>query len=210
MAETYPLALPTHTGIARVRLIARDVVGVSTSPFNFKQQVYRHQGQRWEADITLPSMKREDAELWSAFLLRLRGAYGTFLLGDPNGGTPRGSASTTPGTPVVAGGSQTGDELDIDGCPTSATGYLKAGDYIQLGSGSSARLHKVLEDVNTDGTGAATLNLWPKITTAPSDNATVTVNNAQGLFRLASNETMWDIDQASIYGITFGAVEAIS
>lgn len=210
MAETYPLALPTHTGIARVRLIARDVVGVSTSPFNFTQQVYRHQGQRWEADISLPPMQRADAEQWAAFLLRLRGAYGTFLLGDPNGSTPRGSASATPGTPLVNGASQTGDELDIDGLPVSATGYLKAGDYIQLGSGSTATLHKVLEDVNSDGSGEATLNLWPKVRTAPSDDATVTVSNAKGKFRLASNETTWDIDQASIYGITFGAVEALS
>ena len=210
MAESYPLALPTHTCIARVRLIARDVVGVSTSPFNFTQQVYRHQGQRWEADISLPPMQRADAEQWAAFLLRLRGAYGTFLLGDPNGSTPRGSASATPGTPLVNGASQTGDELDIDGLPVSATGYLKAGDYIQLGSGSTATLHKVLEDVNSDGSGEATLNLWPKVRTAPSDDAAVTVSNAKGNFRLASNETTWDIDQASIYGITFGAVEALS
>ena len=210
MAETYPLALPTHTGIARVRLLARDVVGVSTSPFNLTQQVYRHQGQRWEADISLPPMQRADAEQWAAFLLRLRGQYGTFLLGDPNAATPRGSASTTPGTPVVNGASQTGDELNIDGLPVSATGYLKAGDYIQLGSGATATLHKVLQDVDSNGSGEATLNLWPKVRTAPSDNATVTVSNAQGNFRLASNETMWDIDQASIYGITFGAIEALS
>ena len=155
-------------------------------------------------------MQRADAEQWAAFLLRLRGAYGTFLLGDPNGSTPRGSASATPGTPLVNGASQTGDELDIDGLPVSATGYLKAGDYIQLGSGSTATLHKVLEDVNSDGSGEATLNLWPKVRTAPSDDATVTVSNAKGNFRLASNETTWDIDQASIYGITFGAVEALS
>lgn len=209
MAESYPLALPTHTGIARIRLVARDVVGVSTSPFNFKQQVYRHQGQRWEADITLPPMKRADAEQWAAFLLRLRGAYGTFLLNDPLNATPRGSASTNAGTPLVAGELQTGDELNIDGCPASATGYLKAGDYIQLGSGATATLHKVLEDVDTDGSGAATLNLWPKVRTAPADDATVTVSSAKGNFRLSSNETMWDIDQASIYGITFAAIEAL-
>lgn len=210
MAESYPLALPTHTGIAQIRLIARDVVGVSTSPFTFAQQIFRHQGQRWEADITLPPMARADAEQWASFLLRLRGQYGTFLLGDPANATPRGSAATAPGTPVVNGAGQTGDELTIDGIPTSGSDYLKAGDFIQLGSGATATLHKVLEDVAIDGSGDATLNLWPKIRTAPSDNATVTVSNAKGNFRLSSNETMWDINNASIYGITFGAVEALS
>jgi len=210
MAESFPLSLPTHTGIAQIRLLARDVVGVSTSPFNLKQQIFRHPGQRWEADVTLPPMQRADAEQWAAFLLRLRGQYGTFLLGDPANATPRGTASATPGTPVVNGASQTGDELNIDGLPTSETGYLKAGDYIQLGTGATATLHKVLEDVDSNASGEATLNLWPQVRTAPADNAAVTVSNAQGNFRLASNETMWDINNATLYGITFGAVEALS
>lgn len=208
MAESYPLNTP-NSNIAKVKLVARTAVAISASPFTYAQQVYRHQGQSWEADISLPAMKREDAEYWVSFLLRLRGQYGTFLLGDPSGGTPRGSASVDAGTPVVSGASQTGDYLEIDGLPLSATGYLKAGDYIQLGSGSTATLHKVLEDVDSDALGAATLNLFPAVRTAPDDNDPVVVSNAKGNFRLASNETMWDIDTATIYGITFGAVEAI-
>lgn len=208
MAESYPLNIP-NTNIARVRLIARNAVAITASPFTFKQQVYRHQGAGWEADISLPAMKREDAEAWVAFLLRLRGQYGTFLLGDPNCVTPRGSAASAPGTPLVAGGSQTGDELNIDGLPVSATGYLKAGDYIQLGSGATATLHKVLEDVDSNASGEATLNIFPSIKSSPSDNSAVTVSNAKGNFRLNSNETMWDINEAAIYGITFGAVEAV-
>lgn len=208
MAESYPLSMPTGN-IARIRLIGKSVVGISESPFTFAQQVYRHQGQGWEADISLSNMKREDAEAWVSFLLRLRGQYGTFLLGDPNGVTPRGSASTTAGAPVVKGASQTGDYLNIDGLPTSVTGYLKAGDYVQLGSGSTATLHKVLEDVNSDASGNATLNLFPAIRTAPADNAPITVSNCKGNFRLNVNETSWDINTMSVYGITFGAVEAI-
>ena len=207
MAESYPLNLPAG-GITSVRLIARNAIGVSASPFTGSQQVYRHQNQSWEADLSLPPMKRVDAEAWASFLLRLRGQFGTFLLGDPNCSTPQGSASATPGTPLVNGASQTGDELNIDGLPASATGYLKAGDYIQLGSGATATLHKVLEDVNSDGSGEATLNLFPRVRTAPADNASVTVSDAKGVFRLSGNETSWSIDQAGIYGMTFGAVEA--
>lgn len=209
MAETYPLALPTVTGIAKVRMVARDTVGVSASPFTGKQQVYRHPAQMWEADITLPAMKRDEAETWNAFLLRLRGQFGTFLLGDPNGATPRGSAASSAGTPRVRGANQTGDELNIDGLPISTTGYLKAGDYIQLGTASDSTLHKVLEDVNSNSSGQATLNLWPRVRTAPADNALITVSDAKGVFRLSSNESGWDINEASIYGVTFGAVEAL-
>jgi len=207
VAESYPLNLPAG-GIASVRLIARDAVGVSVSPFTGTQQIFRHQGQTWEADISLPPMTRDESESWASFLLRLRGQYGTFLLGDPNAATPRGSASATPGTPVVNGASQIGDELNIDGLPASATGYLKAGDYIQIGSASTATLHKVLEDVNSNASGEATLNLWPRVRTAPNDNDPITVSNAKGVFRLAANDSGWTINQAGIYSITFGAVEA--
>lgn len=209
MAETYPLTFPTQTGIARVEITATDVVSVSKSPFTLAQQVVRHAGARWSATITIPPTKREDAEYWNSFLLRLRGQYGTFLVGDPNGATPRGSAASTPGTPVVNGASQTGNELAIDGLPASATGYLKAGDYIQLSSGATAKLHKVLEDVNSNASGEATLNLWPDLRSSPADGATVVVSSAKGVFRLASNDAIWNINNAGFYSISFAAVEAL-
>lgn len=206
MAISYPLSLPTQAGIAKVRLIANDVVAVSQSPFTAAQQVYKYTGQFWEADITLPPMKRADAEYWISFLLKLAGPYGTFLLGDPNGGTARGAAT---GTPLVNGGSQTGNELITDGWTNSTTGILKAGDYIQLGTGSSSQLYKVLDDVNSDGSGNATLTVWPDLRSAPANNAAITVSNPKGVFRLASGQATWDISEASIYGITFGAREAL-
>lgn len=209
MAISYPLSLPTASGIARVNLRAVNAVSISESPFTFKQQVIAHTGQRWEAEISMPPMQRADAEQWISFLVSLNGVKGTFLLGDPNASTARGSASTTPGTPVVNGADQTGDSLTIDGCPASATGYLKAGDYIQLGGGSTATLHKVLTDVDTNGSGQATLDVWPYIRTAPADDATVVVSDAKGLFRLGSNQTDWAINEAAFYGVTFPAVEAI-
>tara|TARA_Y100000114_G_scaffold100147_1_gene93322 strand:- start:581 stop:1210 length:630 start_codon:yes stop_codon:yes gene_type:complete len=209
MAITYPLSTPTNKTIASITLVARNVIGVSTSPFNFKQQVHQYSGQRWEADITLPRMAREDAEQWVAFLMSLYGQKGTFLLGDPLGGTARGSASTAAGTPVVNGASQTGGTLNIDGLPASATGYLKAGDYIQLGSAATSQLYKVLADADSNSSGEASLDIYPNLRSSPADGATVVVSNAKGLFRLASNETSWNINNLAFYGITFGAVESL-
>ena len=209
MAETYPLTFPTQTGVAAVEFTATDVVSISQSPFTFSQQVVRHAGARWSATITIPPVKRSDSEYWNSFLLRLRGQFGTFLLGDPNGATPRGSAASAAGTPVVNGASQTGNELAIDGLPASATGYLKAGDYIQLGSASTSRLYKVLEDVDSNGSGEATLNLWPDLRSSPADGAAVVVSNAKGVFRLSNNEAVWTINNAGFYSISFAAAEAL-
>jgi hypothetical protein len=159
-------------------------------------------GQMWQADITLPTMKRSDAEQWVSWLISLRGQLGTFLLGDFVGGTARG---TPTGTPLVNGASQSGGELVIDGATPDVTGWLKAGDYIQLGSAGTSRLHKVLQDVNSDGSGNVTLDIWPHLRSSPADNATVIISNPKGIFRLASNETAWTVSDLLLYGITFGA-----
>jgi hypothetical protein len=209
MAITYPLDLPTSIGMEAISLRSVTAVGMTESPFTFRQQVVRHQGERWEASIKIPPVKSDLADPWVNFLIKLRGQWGIFLMGDPLKVTPSGTASTTPGTPVVNGAGQTGDELSIDGLPVSETGYLLAGDYIQLGTGSSANLYRVLSDVNTNGSGEATLDVFPKVVTATTDNAVVTVSNPRGRFRLAKNVSEWEINSVTTYGIQFEAMGVV-
>jgi hypothetical protein len=203
MAITYPLSLPTNTSIQSMTLRAKNTVAMSVSPFTYAQQAVAHSGQIWEADIKLPSMKRKDAEEWVAFLLSLRGMLGTFKLGDSVGATARGALG---GTPVVNGGSQLGGVLNINGASNSVTNWLKAGDYIQLGTEGTATLHKVLKNASSDGSGNVSLDIWPYIASSPSSGAAVVTSNTYGRFRLASNEQNWDINHAATYGIVFGAV----
>lgn len=209
MAISYPRAFLTHTGVSSITIRAVNQTAMTMSPFTYKQQIHTHTGKRWEAEVQLPPLKYDDAEDWIAWLLSLNGMSGSFLMGDPNRATPRGSAATTAGTPVVNGADQTGSSLSIDGLPTSVTGYLKAGDYIQLGAGSTATLYKVVTDVDTNSSGEATLDLWPNILTAPSDNAVVIVTSAKGRWRLNSGQQDWSINNASIYGITFACVQVV-
>lgn len=206
MTISYPLSLPTAAGIAQITLRGRNVNTSSDSPFTFAQQIVSHPGQRWEAEVSLPPMNRADAEEWIAFLFSLKGTIGTFLMGDPAAATPRGSAG---GTPLVNGASQTGSALVLDGATVSQTGWLKAGDYIQLGSGSTTTLHKVLADANSDGSGNVTLDIWPDLRSSPADNAAVTVSGTLGRWRLTTPFSEFDIGAASIYGLTFAAVEAL-
>ena len=127
-------------------------------------------------------------------LVGLKGQTGTFLLGDPDYATPQGTVSSC----TLTGSA--GDET----VTVVMTGTLKAGDYIQLGAGSSARLHQVLLDQSGDGT----LEIWPALRSSYS-GATVTFNNPKGVFRLSNNVTSWSINNASAYGISFEAVEAL-
>jgi hypothetical protein len=195
MALTYPLSTPTTIGIESIELRAVNAVAVSQSPFTYKQQVISHGGQKWEASVTIPSVHRDKAAEWKALLVGLKGQVGTFLLGDPDYATPQGTVSSC---------TLTGDAGD-ETVSVVMTGTLKAGDYIQLGSGSSAKLHQVLLDQDGDGS----LEIWPALRSDYS-GATVVFNNPKGVFRLSNNVTSWSINNASIYGISFEAVEALT
>lgn len=203
MAITYPLTLPTVTGIASIEFRAVNAVAYSQSPFTFAGQSHAYSGEMWEADITLPPMKRAAAEQWLSFLISLRGQHGTFYLGDPDGKTPRGTVSTN--TDVNAATGSAGDRT-ISLTITSGETLL-AGDYIQIGTTANRTLHKVLADVT--GTGSAQdVEIWPALRENKS-SAGVNILNTTGKFRLASNEQSWTANHVSTYGITFGAFEAI-
>lgn len=195
MAINYPLDTPTTIGIESITLRAVNATATSQSPFTYKQQIISFGGERWEASVSIPSTRRDLAADWKAMLVACRGQVGTFLLGDPDYATPRGDASSC----IVTGAA--GDST----VSVVMIGTLKAGDYIQLGTGSNARLHQVL----VDQTGTGSLEIWPALRTDYSAQS-ATLNNPKGVFRLKSNMSEWSINNASAYGISFEAVEVIS
>ena len=144
-------------------------------------------------------MNRADAEAWIAFLVSLRGQHGTFRLHDPSATSPRGTATGM----TITGG--VGDRTITSVVTSGRT--LKAGDYFGIVSGGKYRLHKVLQDYV--GTGSASnLEIWPALRGSYT-NLNVDLTSPEGEFRLTSNEQAWTINSASIYGITFGAMEAL-
>ena len=195
MAISYPLNTPTTIGIESIELRAVNAVAVSQSPFTYKQQVISHQGQIWSASVSIPSVRRDLAADWKAMLVALKGSVGTFLLGDPDYATPRGTVS---GTPTLSG--TAGDST----VSVTMTGTLLAGDYIQLGTGSAARLHQVL----VDQSGSGNLEIWPDLRSTYSGE-TVIYSSPKGVFRLGNSTTSWSINNASFYGISFEAIEAL-
>lgn len=209
MTITYPLSLPTARKASRISIRPNNIVGVNKSPFTGSRQTIVYPGQWWAADVSLPPMKDADAQEWIAFLLKLNGKMGTFLMGDPAKATPSGSAASTPGSPQVDGAGQTGHYLNIKGMPNSATNYLKTGDYIQLGTTTDTRLYKLLEPLSSDGSGKGTATVWPRVRVAPSDSQPITVSNCVGLFSLAENNSGWDEEPGTIYTVSFSAEEVI-
>jgi hypothetical protein len=202
MTISYPLSLPT-TNIKKLTLRASVAAAQTRSPFTMQTQVWQFTGEMWIAEVTLPIMDRATAEAWNCFLLKLNGPVQTFFLGDPSAATPRGSAS---GSPKVNGGSQVGKSLNTKGWTASQTNILREGDYIQIGN----YLYKNLTDANSDGSGNATLDIWPRLRSSPADNTTIITSSAKGLFRLLQADyPIYTVTEDRNYELFFTAVEAV-
>lgn len=175
----FPLSIPSVSGIREI-IIGRDEIrGVSESPFSLHRKTFRHQGERWRWSVGLPRMTREHADEWTSLLMMLDGGFGTFLFGDVFNDNPRGLAW---GTPRVHGSGQTGKVLITNGWNPNVTNVLKAGDKIQIGTS----LYQTLRDTNSDGTGSATLDIFPRLRESFSDDTPIITNRPRGLFQLAN------------------------
>jgi len=209
MTITYPLTLPDTTSFQSVTLTALSTNGINISPFTYQQQVYKWSGETWQADVRLVPLKRENAEIWIAWLTSLRGMQGTFYMQpNPDSLTPQGNGG---GTPTVNGShSANSQSLSVTGATASTTNWLKAGDFISILTGSSKQLLKVLTNSNTDSSGNVVLDIYPALRSNLTGAEAITTTNATGIFRMASNEMNYNIDQASLYGLGFTAIESIS
>ena len=208
MAEaSYPLTMPTSPSnfvTSEWRIIR--TVAYSESPFTYGQQVAKYQGSVWQTTVTLPPMNRADAGAWQSFFMQLNGRFGTFLLGDPDAKTIQGGATTV----ISVNGDHSVGAYDVvvDGADTS-TVIFKKGDYVQFGSGASSKLHMIVADITSDGSGNATLQIEPPLKTALSDDDVVTYSNTKAVMRMDSNELGWNANNVSLYGISFSCTESL-
>lgn len=207
MSEPSLIAVPESACFASVILTMENVNGVTQSPFNLKEQVYKWDGQRWRMSLTMPPLtSRAVASDWVSFGMKLRGIYNVFLMGDPSSKNPRGIAN---GTPVVLGNNQTGGSLKISTGVNNVTNYLMSGDYIQVGTGLNSRLHMVVENANTDLNGEALLQLVPDLRYSPADGSAVVVRDAKGVFRMTDNNFSWSVQPSRVVRLSFDAIEVL-
>ncbi len=187
------------TNVTDVTRRLRAAVAVSESPFTLTQQVQDWGGECWEYEIEFAVSKwAADGRRLSAFLASLGGPRGTFTFRDPFIRNP-----VALGAPLVNGAGQSGSALVSDG-------WLKgmaAGDFIQLGSGSTTRLHQLKSDFMPSG-GNATLQIIPNLRVPTIDNEVITVANPGVLLRL-TDEVPTRIGLGDFYRFSIKAREAI-
>lgn len=195
------LSMPASPGFRKIKFGFNDVVGGTASPFTGSQQVMKWPGEWWEGQASLPPMTRADAENWIAFLGLCHGRFRKFLFTDPSGRTPRGTGA---GAPVIDGDNQGGSVISLKGFTANAVGVFLRGDYFEINN----HLHKFLSDEDADANGKASFDIFPALRESPADGTPIITTNPKGTFRLSSNKRDWDVDEAKLFGIDFGFVEA--
>ena len=215
MSITYPLDSPTQFGVSALTWGPVTNTARAKAPWTFQDIVQVFAGEMWQGELSIALQTEADGRALAAWITSLKGTKGTFKLGDPALSAPLGSAAVTPGTPVIDGVGQTGNQLAISGLPPNVTGYLLAGDMMQVGAfpisaPADAHLHMVLADVDADGTGRATLDIFPSLRESPTNGSAVVLVDPQGVFALAQPFTPWQVRSPLLYdGVRLAVVEVI-
>jgi hypothetical protein len=106
----------------------------------------------------------------------------------------------------VAGASQTGAALNIDGLPASTVGVARAGDWVEI----NGELKRLTADLNSDGSGGGYLIFEPQLRSSPADNTPVIFRNPMGKFLLSESENGWATRPGTISELQLNLVEDIS
>ena len=169
-----------------------------------RRQVRSRGAQVWQLDLAFGAMTRANfAEIWS-FLNSRAGQASSFTISVPGLVTPRGTAV---GTPVVNGGAQYGSNLVTDGWSNNSA-VLKKGDFIEIEG--DRKVYQITSDVTSNGSGQATLPIFPALRKVPGDNVTV---HTEVVFTVAltADSLSADFDQClHARGFDLSLVEVLS
>lgn len=187
MTFAYPLDIPLKD-FSEVEVESVDINSMQSSTFTGIESIQEFEGDYWKINLRYLDLNEELGRKVSAFVFALRRSVGTFVVNFPGYGGPRGSASQTPSSPQVDGTGQAGKRfLNIKNATPSITQWLLAGDIIQVGPDSRPHWHMALQDVTTDATGRATIDVWPALRASIADNDVVILDEPLGIFLLSEN-----------------------
>ena len=173
-------------------------------------KTYRRQvdGQRWSFTIVYPLMTRADFAPTMAFMIKQRSRKESFTVTFPSYLNALGNET---GTLLVNGAHSVADTtIAIDGFAGDGAGRLKAGDFIKF---AHAKVYMVVADA-TSSSNACTVTIEPPITTALSNNSSVTYDSIPFTVHLTSDIQEFTSGQVNSSGdplikFEFDVIEAI-
>lgn len=158
--------------------------GRSESPFTGHSYAVAGFMERWRFSARFKNLSRADSAEAQAFFLQMEAGLHSFRMRDvshPNLGVATG-------TPVLDGDHAARSRtVSITGATADVTNWLRAGDWIQIGN----QFSKVIQDVDTDGSGNADVHIWPFLWEAHTDGAAVEAADPKGIFHLVGDRGQW-------------------
>jgi len=191
-----------------------NLVSVSVSG---RRQAKSQGAQFFSFTVQTPPMTTAEHKKLMGFLASQQGQFEAFQIQLPNLSTPAGSVLSN--TLVVNGAHTAGDKtITVDGGTASATGYLKAGDMVRfidttttvngVAKAMNVKTYMVTADLDTDGTGAGTLNIEPGIIDGVDNNSTMETNGVQFTVFMTNTTQEYSSGIADFTQLEFEAREA--
>lgn len=203
---TYPVDVPIDF-IDEIEVEKVDVASLQVATFTGRDRPQEFEGDYWRMEMRYSNIGPEEGREMSAFIASLRGPIGTFVIPFPGYGSPRGAAATNLSSPLVNGAGQAGNRvLNVKNAPISLTSWLLPGDIMQVGPETRPHWHEVLEAVDTDENGLASVPIWPAVRNDAAANDPITLENPLCLMRMTSS-VKYPIRPPVLYGFTITARE---
>tara|TARA_R100001510_G_C7652440_1_gene210271 strand:+ start:806 stop:1675 length:870 start_codon:yes stop_codon:yes gene_type:complete len=185
--------MPTSPNFVRSNFSLFRTIGMTVSPYTGKTKTQEFDGVFWNAEVSLPPMRRDQAVNWQSFLLNLKGQINHFKFTDPDALTNTGTYSTAFLTSELRT-NNTSVQLSFSGSTITAASSTfsstKVGDFIVVTGATNEEnngTHKV-----TTVTSATAVVVDSDLTTesnTASCKVRSNVKGATGLNLLASTNS---------------------
>ena len=185
-----------------------NLVSISVSG---RRQAKSQGAQFFSFTVQTPPMDVDDHKKVMGFLAAQQGQFEAFQIVLPNLSTPQGSVAGN--VLDVVGAHTAGDKtINLDGGVAGQTGYLKAGDMIRFidttTAANNVKTYMVTADMDTDGTGAGTVNIEPGLIDGVANNSTTETNSVQFTVFMAGTTQEYSTGLSSKTQLEFEVREA--
>ncbi len=145
--------------------------GIFQSPLNSSVQTLDRGGFKWEYILNFSNISQDKRRELLGIIASLRAQANRLRV--PVHDNPKGGGYG--GTPLVAGASQTGSSINLDGV-SNKTNWIRAGDYFSVDVNGEHELKMCTADANS-AAGAVTVAFEPRLRASPLNNAVVFVED---------------------------------
>lgn len=193
---TLPNCPPTRS--ASIRLIS---FAVDQSPAHGGPQTrVLRMGDRFAAEfVTYPALYDGEGRVFLSRLLR--GMTDTVLVGVPE----PGMRAQDYGTPQISTAGAFGQSIQVKGL--GAGRVVPEGKFLSIVTGGQRFLYQVTGQVTADGSGNATLPIYPMLRRQPQVNDLVELSAPKMQGYVQGNEYQWEVAKSKRIGFVFSVQE---